>query len=243
MTYEEKLTAVIQTLTGSPEFVPAEDAQHANYRITDATFPLVLKLPNGVSAVDRKANTITQNMGIALCFCDLVAVDVAYSVKRAIWDRMYLLGCEFLIKAGLISYFQYPTEVTSEEVSDVYDENVCGVVFFMKLQELTGPNVCDLSKMPPTVKTANALISSIVLVFSKPMNEDVSLSSWVLWIDGIQRTIVDREFVDSDRCAILFDPPAISSGQYIQMAITSGLLASDGTVFQGATFTVKNNVV
>jgi hypothetical protein len=144
MTYEEKLRAVIQTLTNEPEFVPAEDAWHANYRITDQTFPIVIKLPNGTSAVERKANTIIQNTGIALCFCDLVDVDVPYSTKRVIWDRMYLLGCEFLIKAGQSIHFQYPTEVTSEEVSDVYDENVCGVVFFMKLQEMTGMNICEL---------------------------------------------------------------------------------------------------
>jgi len=242
MTYEEKLTAVIQTLTGSPEFVPAEDAQHANYRITDSTFPLVLKLPNGVSAVDRKANTITQNMGIALCFCDLVAVDVAYSVKRAIWDRMYLLGCEFLIKAGLSTYFQYPTEVTSEEVSDVYDENVCGVVFFMKLQELTGPNVCDISKMPPTVKYAECTRLALVVTFSKAMDSEDTLSNYAIWVNGDYLNINTIAFSSSTELRFTFTHP-IAAGDVVKMAITSGLLASDGTIFQGATFTVKNNVV
>jgi len=106
----------------------------------------------------------------------------------------------------------------------------------------------QISETDPATDTANPIIvsaivetsTSIVIRFSKTMNSDESLSNFALWIDGDQRTIIEPEFVDTNRCAILFEPPVISSGQSIEMAITPGLLASDGTVFQGAAFDVTN---
>lgn len=243
MTYIEKLQSVVSTLAGSPAFMPAEDLFNANIRIEDFTFPIVMVLPNGLTNLSVKTQVI-QDGGIALWFAEMVDVDVAYSVKRACWDRMYVLASEFLVKAGLSEHFFAPTEVTKEETFDKFDVNICGVVLYMKLKERSGLNVCDLSNFPPVVTSAIAELSTgIVLIFSKTMNQNTSLSLFNLWVDGLHRNIVDVEFVDDNRCAITFDPPQISAGQSVYMAITRGLLATDGTIFQGATFTVTNEVV
>lgn len=93
---------------------------------------------------------------------------------------------------------------------------------------------------PVIVSAITELSTGIVLTFSKSMNPDESLSLFALWIDGDQRNIVEAEFVATDRCAVTFDPPQISSGQEIRMAITPGLLATDNTIFQGAAFEVTN---
>ena len=143
MTFEEKLSAVIATLTGAPGFMPAEDLYNANIRIEDQSFPLVMSLPNGLGNIDIKTQVL-KNAGIALWFAEMVDIDAAYSVKRACWDRMHLLGSEFLVKAGNTVHFFAPTEVTYEETFDRFDVNICGVVYYMKLKERNGLNVCDL---------------------------------------------------------------------------------------------------
>jgi hypothetical protein len=143
MTYEEKLAAVVLTLTGNPVLFPAEDIYHANYRIEDHTLPVVMVLPNGLGGIEIKTH-VTRNAGIALWFADKVDMDVPYSTKRECWERMHLLAAEFLVKAGNSVHFFPATEVTYEETHDELDVNLCGVTYFMKLKERNGLNVCDL---------------------------------------------------------------------------------------------------
>ena len=143
MTYEEKLAAVVLTLTGSPVLFPAEDIYHANYRIEDQTFPVVMVLPNGLGSIGIKVQ-VTRDAGIALWFAELVDMDVAHAVKRACWERMHLLAAEFLVKAGQSVYFFPATDVTYEETFDKFDVNLCGVIYYMKLKERNGLKVCDL---------------------------------------------------------------------------------------------------
>ena len=91
MTYEEKLTAVVSTLTGSPVLLPAENLMFANMRIEDVTFPLVMVLPTSPAPVTVKTQVIKEG-NIALWFAEKVDFDVDYSVKRDCWDRMTVLG-------------------------------------------------------------------------------------------------------------------------------------------------------
>lgn len=143
MTFEEKLAAVVATLTGAPGFMPAEDLYNANVRIEDKSFPLVMSLPNGLGNLDIKTQVL-RSVGIALWFAEMVDMDAAYLVKRECWERMHLLGSEFLVKAGNTVHFFAPTDVTFEETFDRLDVNICGVVYYMKLKERYGLNVCDL---------------------------------------------------------------------------------------------------
>ncbi len=148
MTFEEKIKSVVDTLTGSPDFMPAEDLFYLNQRIEgNHYFPLVAILPAGTGNVSWKTQVLKEPY-IALWFAEKCEVDVAYSVKREIWERMFRLGAEFLIKAGKTSHFFPATDVTYEEHFDRFDVNTCGVTFFFRMKERFGLNVCDLEKLP-----------------------------------------------------------------------------------------------
>ena len=143
MTFEEKLSAVIATLTGSPVLFPAEDLYNANYRIEDQSFPVVMNIPEGRGNVDSKVQVL-RNAGYGIWFAELVDMDVPYSVKRACWERMHVLAAEFLVKVGLSIHFFPATDIAYEETFDMFDVNICGVIYYMKLKERNGLKVCDL---------------------------------------------------------------------------------------------------
>jgi len=241
MTYIEKLQSVVATLSGSPAFMPAEDLFNANIRIEDFTFPIVMVLPNGLTNLSVKTQVI-QDGGLALWFAEMVEMDAAYSVKRACWDRMYVLASEFLVKSGLSEHFFAPTEVTKEETFDKFDVNICGVVLYMRLKERSGLNVCDLSNFPPVVVGAACSRIALVVTFSKPMDSEDTLSNYAIWINGDYWNVNTIAFTSLTQLRFTFTDP-IASGNVVKVAISSGLLATDSTIFQGATFTVTNEVV
>ena len=242
MTYEEKLTAVVSTLTGSPVLLPAENLMFANMRIEDVTFPLVMVLPTGLGDVTVKTQVI-KNGNISLWFAEKVEFDVDYSVKRACWDRMTVLGYEFLVKAGLSEHFSPPTEATIEEVFNKFDVNICGVVINMKLKERLGVNVCTLSNFPPTIITAICSRTALVLRFSKPMNPDEMLSNIALWVNDELINVGSSAFVSSTEIRLSSLSNAISHGDVVHVAVTPGLMAVDGSIFKGGVFAVTNQVV
>lgn len=241
MTYEEKLTAVVSTLTGSPVLLPAENLMFANMRIEDVTFPLVMVLPTSPAPVSIKTQVIKDG-NIAIWFAEKVEFDVDYSVKRACWDRMTVLGYEFLVKAGLSEHFSPPTEATIDEVFDRFDVNICGVVINMKLKERSGVNVCTLSNFPPVIISAVCSRTALVLRFSKPMNPDETLSNIALWVNNELVTVVSI-FVSSTELRLSTLSESISAGDVVQVAISPGLSAVDGSVFKGGVFAVTNHVV
>lgn len=243
MTYEEKLTDVVATLTGSPVLLPAENLMFANMRSEDVTFPLVMVLQTGLGSVTVKTQVI-KNGNISLLFAEKVDLDVDYSVKRACWDRMTVLGYEFLVKSGLSGHFFEPTEVTGpEEVFDKFDVNICGVFFNMKLKERSGVNVCTLSNFPPTIITAICSRTALVLRFSKPMNPDETLSNIALWVNDELINVGSSAFVSSTEIRLSSLSNAISHGDVVQVAVTPGLMAVDGSIFKGGVFAVTNQVV
>lgn len=241
MTYEEKLTAVVSTLTGSPVLLPAENLMFANMRIEDVTFPLVMVLPTSPAPVSIKTQVIKEG-NIAIWFAEKVEFDVDYSVKRACLDRMTVLGYEFLVKAGLSEHFSPPTEATIEEVFNKFDVNICGVVINMKLKERLGVNVCTLSNFPPVIVSAVCSRTALVLRFSKPMNPDETLSNIALWVNN-ELVIVVSIFVSSTELRLSTLSESISAGDVVQVAISPGLSAVDGSVFKGGVFAVTNQVV
>lgn len=244
MTYEEKLTAVVSTLTGSPVLLPAENLMLANMRIEDATFPLVMVLPTSPGNVTVKTQVIREG-NIALWFAEKVDFDVDYSVKRACWDRMIVLGYEFLVKAGLSEHFFAPTEVTTVEVFDKFDVNLCGVVFNMELKERSGVNICTLSNFPPVVIAATCTENEVTVTFSKAMNDDnPNLSYYAIWFrDAIISINGSINFITSTQLQLTFTSIDIAAGDTVQIAITPGLLAVDGSVFKGGVLAVTNQVV
>lgn len=242
MTYEEKLTAVVATLTGSPVLLPAENLMFANMRIEDVTFPLVMVLPTSPAPVSIKTQVIKEG-NIAIWFAEKVEFDVDYSVKRACWDRMTVLGYEFLVKAGLSEHFSPPTEATIYEVFDRFDVNICGVVINMKLKERSGVNVCTLSNFPPVIVSAVCSRTALILRFSKPMNPDETLSNIALWVNNELITIGSITFSSSTELRLSSFSESISAGDVVKVAISPGLLAVDGSVFKGGVFAVTNQVV
>lgn len=94
----------------------------------------------------------------------------------------------------------------------------------------------------PVIVSAIATVTTAIdVTFSKLMNVNTALSQYAVWVNGVQSEILDYEFTDEDQpiLSIRLDDE-IQSGDVVTMAITSGLLALDGTVFQGATFNVTN---
>ena len=242
MTYEEKLTAVVATLTGSPVLLPAENMMFANMRIEDVTFPLVMVVPTSPSPITVKTQVIKDG-NISILFAEKVEFGVDYSVKRACWDRMTVLGYEFLVKAGLSEHFFPPTDIFANNVFDEFDVNLCGVFFDMKLKERSGVNVCTLSNFPPVIVSAVCSRTALILRFSKPMNPDETLSNIALWVNNELITIGSITFSSSTELRLSSFSESISAGDVVQVAISPGLSAVDGSVFKGGVFAVTNHVV
>lgn len=165
MTFEEKLAAVIATMTGPPSFLPAEDLYYANIKLDDQAFPVIMILPNGLGNINIKTQ-VTRTSQVALWFAERIEMDVAYSEKRAAWERMHLLAAEFIAKVGISQYFFAPTEITFDEAFDRFDVNVCGVIYYMKIQERSGFNVCELQRTPDPFLPVISSVDSEILTDS-----------------------------------------------------------------------------
>jgi len=105
----------------------------------------------------------------------------------------------------------------------------------------------QISETDPATDTANPVIVSAIatvttaidVTFSKAMDSENTLSDYAIWVNGDQWSINTIGFITTTKLRFTFNDP-IDTGDVVKMAITSGLLASDGTVFQGATFEVTN---
>jgi len=141
MTFEQKIQAVVATMTNPPTFMGG-DWWKANQLVETATMPAVMYINPINGTMDIVANLSFDSPNVLIAFMDKVMLDANFADTAKCVSDMKLMMKEFIYRANASGYFHVIKSVRYEVTYDRLDANLCGVIMETILKEREGTKLC-----------------------------------------------------------------------------------------------------
>lgn len=169
MTFEEKIQAVINSMSIPPTFIGGDWFQ-ANRAVESIQMPIAFY----INPISGTLEFITQALDTPSCliaFMDKCIIDPNFDNTTKCINDMKALAVEFVARLNKSEHF-FPIKNVRYEVSyDRLDANLCGVIIQAEIKERAGVNLCKLVENVPVV-TLRSYITAYVVVDNDSENEE-----------------------------------------------------------------------
>ena len=136
MTFEQKIQAVVATMSTSPNFIGG-DWWKVNILAESVVMPAVVYI-NPVSGSMEFKTQALDNPNVLIAFMDKVILDADFSDTNTCINAMKELMVEFVIMANKSGYFYPVKDIRYEVTYDRLDSNLCGVILSASVKEREG---------------------------------------------------------------------------------------------------------